>query len=68
MLKSYFKVENYCVCFENFINCLVFYMVIGSGKMIVIIKLVEFLSVVIRMGLIFKKNIMFFSVNEYLIK
>lgn len=67
MLKSYFKVENYCVSFENFINCLVFYMVIGSGKMIVIIKLVEFLSVVIRMGLIFKKNIMFFSVNENLI-
>ncbi len=68
LLKSYFKVENHCVSFENFINCLAFYMATGSGKTIVIIKLVELLSVAIRMGLIPKKNIMFFSANEHLIK
>ncbi|MCH4600012.1 DEAD/DEAH box helicase family protein [Helicobacter pylori] len=68
LLKSYFKVENHCVRFENFINRLAFYMATGSGKTIVIIKLVELLSVAIRMGLIPKKNIMFFSANEYLIK
>ncbi|MFB1344424.1 DEAD/DEAH box helicase family protein [Helicobacter pylori] len=68
LLKSYFKVENGCVKFENFINRLAFYMATGSGKTIVIIKLVELLSVAIRMGLIPKKNIMFFSANEYLIK
>ncbi|GAA8600491.1 DEAD/DEAH box helicase family protein [Helicobacter pylori] len=68
LLKSHFKVENKCVSFENFINRLAFYMATGSGKTIVIIKLVELLSVAIRMGLIPKKNIMFFSTNENLIK
>ncbi len=68
LLKNSFKVENGCVSFENFINRLAFYMATGSGKTIVIIKLVELLSVAIRMGLILKKNIMFFSANENLIK
>ncbi|GAA7070796.1 DEAD/DEAH box helicase family protein [Helicobacter pylori] len=68
LLKSHFKVENGCVKFENFINRLAFYMATGSGKTIVIIKLVELLNVAIRMGLIPKKNIMFFSANENLIK
>ncbi len=68
LLKSHFKVENHCVSFEHFINRLAFYMATGSGKTIVIIKLVELLSVAIRMGLIPKKNIMFFSANENLIK
>ncbi|PUD70529.1 restriction endonuclease subunit R, partial [Helicobacter pylori] len=68
LLKSHFKVENHCVSFENFINRLAFYMATGSGKTIVIIKLVELLSVAIRTGLIPKKNIMFFSANENLIK
>ncbi|WQT56513.1 DEAD/DEAH box helicase family protein [Helicobacter pylori] len=68
LLKSHFKVENHCVNFENFINRLAFYMATGSGKTIVIIKLVELLSVVMGMGLIPKKNIMFFSANENLIK
>lgn len=68
LLKSHFKVENHCVRFENFINRLAFYMATGSGKTIVIIKLVELLSVAIGMGLIPKKNIMFFSANEHLIK
>ncbi|GAA8181986.1 DEAD/DEAH box helicase family protein [Helicobacter pylori] len=68
LLKNHFKVKNHCVSFENFINRLAFYMATGSGKTIVIIKLVELLSVAIRMGLIPKKNIMFFSANEHLIK
>ncbi|GAA8227970.1 DEAD/DEAH box helicase family protein [Helicobacter pylori] len=68
LLKAYFKVENHCVSFENFINRLAFYMTTGSGKTIVIIKLVELLSVAMGMGLIPKKNIMFFSANENLIK
>lgn len=68
LLKSYFKVENHCVRFENFINRLAFYMATGSGKTIVIIKLVELLSVAMGMGLIPKKNIMFFSANENLIQ
>ncbi|MGL2650346.1 DEAD/DEAH box helicase family protein [Helicobacter pylori] len=68
LLKSYFKVENHCVKFENFINRLAFYMATGSGKTIVIIKLVELLNVAMGMGLIPKKNIMFFSANGHLIK
>ncbi len=68
LLKSHFKVENKCVSFENFINRLAFYMATGSGKTIVIIKLVKLLSVAMGMGLIPKKNIMFFSANENLIK
>ncbi len=68
LLKSYFKVENNCVKFENFINRLAFYMATGSGKTIVIIKLIELLSVTMGMGLIPKKNIMFFSANEHLIR
>ncbi|TPH92883.1 restriction endonuclease subunit R [Helicobacter pylori] len=68
LLKNSFKVENGCVSFENFINRLAFYMATGSGKTIVIIKLVELLSVAMGMGLIPKKNLMFFSANEHLIK
>ncbi|GAA8489008.1 DEAD/DEAH box helicase family protein [Helicobacter pylori] len=68
LLKNHFKVENQRVSFENFINRLAFYMATGSGKTIVIIKLVELLSVAMGMGLIPKKNIMFFSANENLIK
>ncbi|GAA9663032.1 DEAD/DEAH box helicase family protein [Helicobacter pylori] len=68
LLKGYFKVENHCVSFENFINRLAFYMATWSGKTIVIIKLVELLSVAMGMGLIPKKNLMFFSANENLIK
>ncbi len=68
LLKGYFKVENHRVSFENFINRLAFYMATGSGKTIVIIKLVELLSVAMGMDLIPKKNIMFFSANENLIK
>ncbi|WP_120819606.1 DEAD/DEAH box helicase family protein [Helicobacter pylori] len=68
LLRNSFKVENGCVKFENFINRLAFYMATGSGKTIVIIKLVELLSVAMGMGLIPKKNIMFFSANEHLIK
>ncbi|WQT68084.1 DEAD/DEAH box helicase family protein [Helicobacter pylori] len=68
LLKSHFKVENKRVSFENFINRLAFYMATGSGKTIIIIKLVELLSVAMGMGLIPKKNIMFFSANENLIK
>ncbi len=68
LLKGYFKVKNHCVSFENFINRLAFYMATGSGKTIVIIKLVELLSVAMGMDLIPKKNIMFFSANENLIK
>ncbi len=68
LLKDYFKVKNHCVSFENFINRLAFYMATGSGKTIVIIKLVELLSVAMGMDLIPKKNIMFFSANENLIK
>ncbi|MGL2835043.1 DEAD/DEAH box helicase family protein [Helicobacter pylori] len=68
LLKSHFKVKNQHVSFENFINRLAFYMATGSGKTIVIIKLVELLSVAMGMGLIPKKNIMFFSANENLIK
>ncbi|QQW62284.1 DEAD/DEAH box helicase family protein [Helicobacter pylori] len=68
LLKSHFKVENQRVSFENFINRLAFYMATGSGKTIVIIKLVELLSMAMGMGLIPKKNIMFFSANENLIK
>ncbi|GAA7194130.1 DEAD/DEAH box helicase family protein [Helicobacter pylori] len=68
LLKAYFKVEDHCVSFENFINRLAFYMATGSGKTIVIIKLVELLSVAMGMGLVPKKNIMFFSANENLIK
>ncbi len=68
LLRNSFKVENGCVKFENFINRLAFYMATGSGKTIVIIKLVELLSVAMEMSLIPKKNIMFFSANEHLIK
>ncbi len=68
LLKGYFKVKNHCVSFENFINRLAFYMATGSGKTIVIIKLVELLSVAMGMDLIPKKNVMFFSANENLIK
>ncbi|WP_104747946.1 DEAD/DEAH box helicase family protein [Helicobacter cetorum] len=67
-LKTHFEIENNRLGFESLINRLGFYMATGSGKTIVIIKLVELLSVSMQLGLIPKKNIMFFSANENLIK
>ncbi|MCI6988102.1 MAG: hypothetical protein MR902_00810 [Campylobacter sp.] len=46
--------------FHNFINQMGFWMTMGSGKTIVIIKLIEILNSAMSAGILPKKDIMFF--------
>ena len=44
ILEEYYKVENNKISFENFINKMGFWMATGSGKTLVIVKLIEILK------------------------
>lgn len=69
LLQEYFPVKGIkkSIEFHNFINRMSFWMTMGSGKTIVIIKLVELLNKAMVTGLIPKKNILFFTANEGLL-
>lgn len=54
--------------FYHFVNRMGFWMTMGSGKTIVIIKLIELLDLAMDLGLIPKKNILFFTANENLLE
>ena len=68
ILKPFYDDERGVISFANFINKMSFYMTMGSGKTIVIIKLIELLSKAMSENLIPKKNIMFFTANEHLLQ
>ena len=67
VLKDYYQLTGGRVEFYHFINRMSFWMTMGSGKTIVIIKLVELLDEAMRQGLIPQKNILFFTANEDLL-
>ncbi|MEM1782671.1 MAG: DEAD/DEAH box helicase family protein, partial [Nanopusillaceae archaeon] len=67
ILKQYFHIENDVVKFENFINRASFWMATGSGKTLVIIKLIEILKRLMDAGEIPKKDILFLTHREDLI-
>jgi len=67
ILQQYFPVENESIRFENFINRAAFWMATGSGKTLVIVKLIEVLKKLIDAGEIPKKDILFLTHREDLI-
>ena len=68
LLLEYFESTGKRVEFSKLINRMGFWMTMGSGKTIVIIKLIELLDSAMNLGLIPKKNIMFFTANENLLE
>lgn len=67
LILEYFPKVGNRIEFHHFINRMSFWMTMGSGKTIVIIKLVELLDKAMESGLIPKKNILFFTANEGLL-
>lgn len=67
ILKNYFTIEDNFIKFENFINRASFWMATGSGKTLVIIKLIEVLKKLMDAGEIPKKDILFLTHREDLI-
>lgn len=67
LLKEHFPILGTRIEFYHFINRMSFWMTMGSGKTIVIIKLIELLDKAMTLGLIPKKNILFFTANENLL-
>ena len=54
--------------FYHFVNRMSFWMTMGSGKTIVIIKLIELLDKAMAMGMIPTKPILFFTANQELLE
>lgn len=67
LIQEYFPILGNRIEFHHFVNRMSFWMTMGSGKTIVIIKLVELLDKAMQLGLIPKKNILFFTANEGLL-
>ncbi|MBR8465141.1 DEAD/DEAH box helicase family protein [Campylobacter sp. faydin G-140] len=67
LLQEYFELLGKRIEFCHFVNRMSFWMTMGSGKTIVIIKLIELLDKAMEFGLIPKKNILFFTANEGLL-
>jgi hypothetical protein len=67
IVQQYFPVENDIIKFENLINRQAFWMATGSGKSLVLIKLIEILKKLMDMGEIPKRDILFLTHREDLI-
>lgn len=68
LILEYFPMIGKRVEFHHFINRMGFWMTMGSGKTVVIIKLVELLDKAMDLELIPRKNILFFTANEGLLE
>ncbi|MDA3056949.1 DEAD/DEAH box helicase family protein [Campylobacter sp. VBCF_05 NA6] len=67
-LNDFYEVRNKRLEFANLINQMCFWMTMGSGKTIIIIKLIELLNLAMKSELIPKKNIYFFTASESLLE
>ncbi|MBC7080666.1 MAG: DEAD/DEAH box helicase family protein [Thermoplasmatales archaeon] len=67
ILQQYYPSENDIINFENFINRSAFWMATGSGKSLVLIKLIEILKKLMDAGEIPKRDILFLTHREDLI-
>ncbi|GIV42261.1 MAG: helicase [Vicingaceae bacterium] len=63
-----FPIEDHKIAFEHYINRMSFWMATGSGKTIVIVKLIEILARFIKAGLIPANDILFLSYREDLLE
>lgn len=68
LILEHFPMIGKRVEFQHFINRMSFWMTMGSGKTVVIIKLVELLDKAMDLELIPRKNILFFTANEGLLE
>ncbi|MCS7200840.1 MAG: DEAD/DEAH box helicase family protein [Patescibacteria group bacterium] len=68
LLKEYYQVNNNKVSFENFVNRMNFWMATGSGKTLVIVKLIEILAKLIKIKEIPANDILFLSHRDDLIE
>jgi len=68
IVQQYFPVQDDIIKFENFINRQAFWMATGSGKTLVIVKLIEILKKLMDAGEIPKKDILFLTHREDLIQ
>jgi len=67
IIQQYYPVEDNVISFENFTNRAAFWMATGSGKSLVLIKLIETLKKLIDFGEISKKDVLFLTHREDLI-
>jgi len=67
LLEEYYKVENNKIGFENFINKMGFWMATGSGKTLVIVKLIEILKYLMERKEIPQNDILFLTCRDDLL-
>ncbi|MCS7184291.1 MAG: DEAD/DEAH box helicase family protein, partial [Patescibacteria group bacterium] len=68
LLKEYYPVNDNRVSFENFVNRMNFWMATGSGKTLVIVKLIEILIKLIKLNEIPPYDILFLTYRDDLIE
>jgi len=68
IVQQYFHLEDDVITFKNFINRQAFWMATGSGKTLVIVKLIEILKRLMDNGAIPKRDILFLTHREDLIE
>ncbi|MGB9754287.1 DEAD/DEAH box helicase family protein [Roseiflexus castenholzii] len=68
LLKEYYKADSDSLTYEHFINRMGFWMATGSGKTLVIVKLIELLTRLIRRGEIPDCGILFLTHRDDLIE
>ena len=67
LLEEYYQVENNKISFENFINRMGFWMATGSGKTLVIVKLIEILKYLMERKEIPQNDILFLTCRDDLL-
>ncbi|MHA1895588.1 MAG: DEAD/DEAH box helicase family protein [Candidatus Helarchaeota archaeon] len=67
ILEDYYPILNEKISYENFINRMSFWMATGSGKTIIIIKLIEILKNLIDLGEIPAKDVLFLTCRDDLL-
>jgi len=67
LLEEFYKLENNKIGFENFINRMGFWMATGSGKTLVIVKLIEILKYLMERKEIPQNDILFLTCRDDLL-
>lgn len=68
ILGDFYPVEDGKISFKHFVNRMCFWMATGSGKSLVIIKLIEILNKLIKNGKLENKDILFLTYRDDLIE
>jgi len=67
ILRRHFYTQNDTIPYSNFVNRMGFWMATGSGKTLVIVKLIDILMTFMERGLIPKKEILFLTYRDDLV-